>query len=565
MKKLLVFFLVWGICFPLFEVSGQEETPPGGDADLILESSGETGEVLGDAMAESLVALYRAVRIKEEEYQRIRQEWRQAETDLEKDDAMERMEEVSRELTRLRTRFRETASGVDLSLFEETEKEMFSWEQKLGEILDPILSELERATEETRRLANLRDELRLHSQREREARRAMANIEGWMTLTEDENVLAAYREMLGRWDERARLAANQAESARLQLATLESRERGFVDGSTAFVRGFMQQRGLNLFLGIAAAVLVFLAVRLVIYVVRRLRGNRNPKNIGGRIFVLTANLVAVIGALLAMMIVFSSTGDVFLFALVVVFLLGTAWAGIKVLPQFIESLKIILNVGMVREGERLVFDEIPWYVESLGFRSKLSNELLDEGVQFLPVRELVGLHSRPWCEGELLFPTKRGDWVQLTDGRVGEIVAQNPGNVVLREWGGARVTYQTPDFLALSPRHLSGETFRLTTRFGIDYKHQAECTGKIPAVMQGKLVAGLPEIVSSDLIREVRVLFASAGSSSLDYEVQVELAGSAAAQYEELQFALQRLLVEACNENGWGIPFPQLTVHRAND
>ena len=555
-KFLFYLFLSASVSF----VSQGQEEPVIPHEEETIPVQGDSGE----AMAESLLSLHRAIEIKDKEYQRNRRLLREAETDFEQEQALAEFEEVGRDLARLRNRFRETAAGVDLSLFEEVEQEQFSWEQKLGEILDPILSELERATEETRRLANLRDEYSLFNMRAEEARKAVSNIERWMTLTEDESLLAAYEEMLGRWEERASLASNQAESARLQLAALESRERGLVEGSTEFVRGFMQQRGLNLLLGILAAVSVFLIIRLGLYIIRRLRGHRNPKNIGGRIFILTANLFAVLGALLAMMIVFSTTGDVFLCALVVVFLLGTAWAGIKVLPQFIESLKLVLNIGMVREGERLVFDDIHWEVESLGFRSKLSNERLDGGEQFLPVRELVGLHSRPWCEGEARFPTQRGDWVELADEKIGQVMAQNPGNVVLQEWGGARVTYQTAHFLSLSPRVLSGETFRLTSNFGVDYRHQAEATEKIPAGMKDKLTQGLPEIVPAEHIQDIKVRFALAGNSSLDYQVDVTLMGDAASQYEELNFAIQRLLVQACNENGWVIPFPQLTVHRAN-
>ena len=256
-------------------------------------------------------------------------------------------------------------------------------------------------------------------------------------------------------------------------------------------------------------------------------------------------------------------GDLFLFGIVVLFLLGAAWGGIKVIPQFIESLKLILNVGMVREGERLVFDDIPWKVESLGFRSKLVNSRLNQAEQYLPVRELVGLHSREWSPGETEFPCETGDWVELSDGRTGQIRAQNPSQVVVRHLGGAHTTYPTVEFLSLNPRNLSGESFRVETRFGIDYKHQKDCIEKIPAVMREKLKEKLREIVEEKYILEILVQFAEAGTSSLDYEVQVHLAGEAADDYERVQFALQAILVEACNENEWEIPFAQLTLHQA--
>lgn len=540
------------------------EAPPDPAVDPLLLIDEAPIEATSDSrLADSLAALHEAIQIKEREYRRVQEAWREAETDLERSRALEQMEPVSEELNQLRKRFRETAAGIDLGIFEEIEKEPFSWEQKLGEILDPILRELESFTDQSRRIATLRDEVRRYSEQKEAAEKAAENIRRLMDLAEDEPLRESYRQMLDRWEERASFAASQLESSRLQLESLEHRDQGIIDGSAAFVRGFLQQRGRNLFLGIFAAAAVFFGMRLLIFLARRLRGDRNPRKLGGRIFVLTANLVAILGALFAMLVVFSVTGDLFLFAVVVLFLLGTSWAGIKVLPQFIESLKLILNIGMVREGERIVFAGIPWNVESLGFRSKLTNDLLDGGVQYLPVRELVGFHSRPWCKGEEIFPCRRGEWVQLSDESIGKVLVQNPGHVVLEEWGHSRKTFPTPDFLTLHPRNLSAGGFRVTIRFGIDYRHQREATEIIPSKMVASLREGLEKKVSSEWIRDIHVPLAEAGSSALEYEAQVYLTGEAAEEYENIRFELQRSLVDLCNQNGWIIPFKQITIHRS--
>ncbi|MEO6594730.1 MAG: hypothetical protein ABIP94_08245 [Planctomycetota bacterium] len=63
----------------------------------------------------------------------------------------------------------------------------------------------------------------------------------------------------------------------------------------------------------------------------------------------------------------------------------------------------------------------------------------------------------------------------------------------------------------------------------------------------------------------MRVEFAAADSSSLDFAVIAEFAGSAGPRYLELERLLQRLLVDACTQNAWTIPFPQLTVHKPAD
>jgi len=125
------------------------------------------------------------------------------------------------------------------------------------------------------------------------------------------------------------------------------------------------------------------------------------------------------------------------------------------------------------------------------------------------------------------------------------------------------VTLATPDFLALAPRNLSESTFRVETRFGIDYRHQSESTSTIPDKMADAVRRGIAALVGEAALRDVSVRFALAGASSLDYEVEVDLDGSVAGNYEGVQYALQRILVDCCNENGWEIPFQQLTLHRA--
>ena len=121
---------------------------------------------------------------------------------------------------------------------------------------------------------------------------------------------------------------------------------------------------------------------------------------------------------------------------------------------------------------------------------------------------------------------------------------------------------QTQDYLALSPRNLS-TGFRICTTFGIDYKHQPDSTTSIPALMQQKLEKDLRELVGADLLRHVRVELSNAGASSLDYDIEVDIEGAAAPQRPVIRRAISRLLVEACNEHGWGIPFSQLVLHQA--
>jgi hypothetical protein len=422
---------------------------------------------------------------------------------------------------------------------------------------------MEAATARSRQLGRLRNDIDQFGERRQLAEKALERIGEHLEAAEDPVLIASLQAQLDLWEQRQVLAANQGRAAEVQLEAMESEDTGGLGGAAPYIRGFLSQRGLNLLYGIGSAILVFMSLRLLLVFLRKIRKGEDPNSFTSRVFVLFTNLLSIIGAIIALLIVFSAAGDLFLLGLVLIFLLGAAWAGIQVIPQFIESLKIILNIGMVKENQRIVFDGIPWNVAALGFSCRLVNEELDEGFIVLPVKRLVGLHSRPWCKDEAAFPLKRGEWVSLSDGKVGCSVAQNPGTVSLQEPGGATITYATTDFLQLAPKNLSRDSFRVETRFGIDYAHQADATTKIPQWFKEHLEAHLPEIVEQSAIRSIEVQFASAGASSLDYEIEVDLDGSAAPLHEKIEYALQRILVDACNAHNLTIPFSQLTIHQA--
>ncbi|MBC2601351.1 hypothetical protein [Puniceicoccus vermicola] len=560
-------FLTLFLLFPSLSLQAQEESAvPEAlteDSEVGLESPAP--EVTQEErLVKSLRSQLEAIQIMQGNVEDLKSKMDAETNEVTREEIRKKLDEKNVELKKLVIDFEETAAGVDIGLFEDKPKEEFSWQKQLGEILRPIMAEMESATSLSRKIADLRDQKEQFEERSAVAGEAADHIEQWIVMAPENGVLAAaLEEQLAAWRERERFASSRAEAASLQLENLESQDKGLLEGSTTYIRKFMSERGLNLVIGIGSAFAVFLLVRLILRVVRRVRKTDNPKNFGSRVFVLVANLVSVIGAVAAMLIAFSATGDLFLFGIVLLFLLGVAWGGMKVLPQFVESLKLILNIGMVKEGERLFFDDIPWNVESLGFSCRLVNARLDNAFQILPVRYLVGHHSRPWCEGEKEFPCARGEWVQLSDGRVGQSLYQNPGHVLLEELGGARVTLPTPDFLALSPRNLSETTFRVETRFGIDYRHQKECTTTVPEAMTHAVREGISKLVGAEAVKGVEVQFAVAAASSLDYEVEVDIAGSAAQQYEKVQYALQRILVDCCNENDWEIPFQQVTLHKA--
>jgi small-conductance mechanosensitive channel len=166
------------------------------------------------------------------------------------------------------------------------------------------------------------------------------------------------------------------------------------------------------------------------------------------------------------------------------------------------------------------------------------------------------------CGDEPWFPCREKEWVILSDGTRGEVVSQTHEMVQLALRGGAFKTYSTQDFLAQAPLNIS-HNFRLKVVFGIDYKHQADCTRKIPEQLGKTVTEKLGENGFGDDLIDLRVDFKTAAASSLDFEIIAHFNGRSAPAYGRLIREIQRFCVDACNEFGWEIPFTQVTLHQA--
>jgi hypothetical protein len=105
------------------------------------------------------------------------------------------------------------------------------------------------------------------------------------------------------------------------------------------------------------------------------------------------------------------------------------------LPRFMTEARMLLDMGPVREGERVLFNGISWQVKALNMYSILVNPELQGGLLRLPLSELSGMISRPDDPEEPWFPTRKGDFVMLNDGTFGQVLLQTPEVVQLKHVG----------------------------------------------------------------------------------------------------------------------------------
>ncbi|MCA1788123.1 MAG: hypothetical protein LC657_19285, partial [Desulfobacteraceae bacterium] len=263
---------------------------------------------------------------------------------------------------------------------------------------------------------------------------------------------------------------------------------------------------------------------------------------------------------LAVIAVFYFVEDWVLLSLVIIFILGVIWAVKYTLPMYVDKSRLMLNIGSVREGERMMYRGVPWLVKHINFYSLLENP--DLGITLrLPISELLDKTSRNFDPQESWFPCRKDDWVILSDGTRGGVTHLSHETVELVLRGGAKKTYQTADFLAMTPLNLS-VNFRLKVPFGIDYGHQKDATATIPELLSAFIQKNIEQEGYAEDLLNLRVEFAEAGASSLDLVVIADFKGSQAPLYNRLKRSIQRWCVDAASQYNWNIPFPQITVHQ---
>ena len=222
----------------------------------------------------------------------------------------------------------------------------------------------------------------------------------------------------------------------------------------------------------------------------------------------------------------------------------------------------MLNLGPVHEGERVIYQEIPWKVEALNVFAKLHNPDLGLTLR-VPLDSMIGQVSRPFTPDEPWFPCRKDDWVLVGAKPLAKVVSCTHEQVEVVEMGGRRIVYRTGDFLAATPINLSSG-FSLSVLFGLSYDLQPIITTEVLTRLETFLQGKMDEHGYMEGCHSLSVDFKQAGASSLDVVVLATFKGEMVPQYPRLERALNKWCVDCCNENGWEIPFPQLTVHRPN-
>ncbi|MEM7545668.1 MAG: hypothetical protein AAF367_09040 [Pseudomonadota bacterium] len=549
MRILMVVALLAGLAIPLGDATAQSDAQSGGGS--------QTRATQALANLKELIETREALQT---ERDTLRQ---QSGPDIDAAAQKTALEQITREIDDLTTQIGTIATGVSDADFRAGQGAAFDLNTEIQALVEPFVAMMRDATDNARQIERLRRsvaEARRRLSLARQARETLAPVRDAAT---DEALIATLDDMDALWQRRADAAEGQVNALEQQLKDRLSDRGESREAANAVASGFFKDRGLSLIYGIGAFIGVFVALRFVHKATVWLREKRRIKrSFATRLVNLIFTAFTFIIATGAMLAVFNARNDWLLLGIFGIMLLTLAWAGIRMIPGAMEQVTLLLNLGAVQEDERVLIDDVPYRVRKLDFYTDFENPALEGADYTLPVRALIGLHSRPSGPDEPWFPTRKNDWVRLNDETYGRIVSQSPEMVEIEIPGGSEVTYTTADFMAAQPENLRNG-FRAEITFGIGYSHQAEATGEVMETLKAHVRSGLLRIIPATQLRTVGIAVLEAGDNAIIYEVEADLTGAAAPVLEDVERELTRLCIEACTVNNWDIPFPQMVVHRS--
>lgn len=522
----------------------------------------QTEDDSSDEVMDMLRVLQESMEQKRNKLQSLQLEARVA-TDDQKQALEQEIEELQSEISENMQTFNHMAAGEELEVFEQEEQQQFTLDQQLKIILAPLMREMSDLTRRPREIDTLRTRIEQAQERLPAVERILLRLNTLMEQTNDLELRARLETIRNDWAETKSNLENELQLAKYKLDQVLAERRSISGTLGKVLESFFKTRGKNLLIAILSFAGIFLILRWLKTVLYKMPYFKRleSQSFYLRLLNLVFSLLAVVMAGFAALASLYAAGDWLLLVFFFILFLSLAWSARAGMLQFFEEIKLILNIGGVRENERIIYRGIPWRVQRLNYYTRLDNPELSGGGIRVRLGDLIEYVSRPFAPDEPWFPTRKGDWVLLDDEVYGKVVQQNPDMVRLWLFGDSFKTYQTPAFLNLNPKVIS-TGFLIRSNFGVDYRHQDIATSIIPETFEQEILQALEEAGQRQLLKGLTVDFLQAGDSALNIVIFASFDGKAADNYFGFGRLIQKTCVRTCSQKGWTIPFPQITVHK---
>ena len=197
--------------------------------------------------------------------------------------------------------------------------------------------------------------------------------------------------------------------AQRELAKLEDKDVSLLQSSGNSVREFFRNRGLYLLIALFAFVGILLAcrllARLIFFVLPGARKEQRPIHV--RVLDIFFQVFSVVAAICGLIFVLYTAEDWLLLSATIILFVGLAWTVRQTLPKMWQQVRLVLNMGSIREGERIIYNGVPWKVEAINVFCKLYNPALAMHLR-IPIENMIGLDLPPLSHRRALVSLQRG-------------------------------------------------------------------------------------------------------------------------------------------------------------
>lgn len=481
-------------------------------------------------------------------------------------EASEKLKELDSEIELLNKTFEQIATGgIDLSVFGVKDSK-FDWREELILVVKPLIENIKGLTEKPRKIEKLKQIISEKSAAKKVSINAIGTIEKLKEKAATKNLRLKLINVEDEWRGRVEDLDREVQLAQYQLDSLEGRDVNWLDTIKSNSLSFVQGRGLTIVLLILVALLIWATMKGILFLFRKRTAESKDKSskVHYRLAAYAYRLLTGVMISVGIMMVLYIRRDLLMLAIVVIIFLGVILALKNLLPQYITEGRILLNMGGVREKERIVYNGVPWEVSSINMFSTFTNPELKGGLR-LPISQMHSMISRvafnePW------FPSSAGDWILDEDGNPVNVIDQTIDVVELKDLNSTHRHIPTDDYYRAGYRNITrADTFRIAITFGIDYSTQKLDVADI----ENAFIDGLKhEFENSEFAKfteSVNANFHSAGDSSLNYLMIATFNSDAAFGYNRIKRLINRACVKVCSAKDWPIPFPQMSVHIEQD
>ena len=482
----------------------------------------------------------------------------------EKEELTQRLQTLTNQNRDFNILFEQTVlGGIDLSIFEEVESDLlkdplnYNWQKEVLEILQPFFAQMQRVTEKARNKDLLIENEKLLTSRLTLAETGLAALQNLDKSELNKNALKSLAKIEEDWLDRIKSLEHQKSIVELKLDDLTDNRNFFVRVTDNFW-GFLKNEGFAIIVAIGASFGFYYLFNLLIlrYAHYQQKNRKRALNFKWRFILLTLQAIKALLSLAIFLMILHTTGNIILFGIMLLILFIAVLSFRGNIPQYLQKLRVFLNLGQAREGERIIYNDIPWEISKISLSNVyLTNPLLDNGELHVTIELIDKLYSRETITDELWFPSRKGDFLLLPDKRIVQVIRQTPEAVYLNH-DGATIVMGTAEFYKLKFSNLS-RGYSLTLNFTLEDHRENRLS---LTNVKDSIIADIHKIVKTEdeslyqAIRNISVTVRQLlTADTTSYQVIVEMAPNSAKSYLTIKALLNNAIIEVSREHDWRI------------